>query len=285
MGTTVTSSLEIITPSIASQLLLNNKTNRHVAKSLISYYANQIEDDKWSVNGEPIIIGSTGALMNGQHRCLAVIKANKSIVSMIVRGVDESTFDTIDTGKNRTAADVLGIAGFNELDSRILSTTTRLILQFDEVTGRINMNSNQKPSNHVVLETVENNPLIKKAVKWVLSFPHKNRIVPAGWMGFLTIRCGIMDSDRSEEYLQQVFTGLELEQTDIAYLVRQRIDRSNRAQVKMTPKQKSQIIARGWFYYLRGTWPEHEQNMWKNISSGFLVFANKSVGGVDVREL
>lgn len=281
MGNLVTSSIEIITPNIANSLLSNNKTNRHITKSLVAYYANQIKDGNWTLNGEPIIISGDGSLLNGQHRCHAIIKANESIQTMVVRGVDQSTFDTIDTGRNRTASDVLGIAGFSQNDSRILATTARLILQFDEDTGKINMAGSQKPSNHLVLETVRENPFIEESVKWILGFPHKNRIVPAGWMGFLTIRCGMMDRERSEEYLQQVFTGLELEETDVAYIARQRIDRSNRAQAKMTPKQKSQIIARGWFYYLRGEWPGYEQNMWKNLSNAFLVFTKKSIGGVD----
>lgn len=66
---------------------------------------------RWKLNGEAIIFGVSGRLLNGQHRLKACVLANMPFDTVIVKGAEDSTFDTIDDGKSRNLGDVLAIRG------------------------------------------------------------------------------------------------------------------------------------------------------------------------------
>ena len=68
-----------------------------------------------------------GQVMDGQHRLLACIMAAMPIRSLVARGVDRDVFPVLDTGKNRTPGDVIGIAGYQNRVA-IASTARGLIL-------------------------------------------------------------------------------------------------------------------------------------------------------------
>ena len=106
----MTASVETITPAIAEEFLAININNRNVNQRTVDDYATQMKKGLWTLNGEPIIISSNNTILDGQHRLLAVVKSNTTIQSLVVWGVDgKSAFATIDTGRTRTAGDMLSI--------------------------------------------------------------------------------------------------------------------------------------------------------------------------------
>jgi hypothetical protein len=103
--------VEIITPEDARSFLLNNfksknVRNRKISSRTVNNYVNDIKNNRWKV-GAPIVFDENEALIDGQTRCTAVIKAQKPILSLVVRGVDTNVFDSLDCGKRRTHKDVL----------------------------------------------------------------------------------------------------------------------------------------------------------------------------------
>jgi len=100
---------ETITPDRAFELLEHNTKNRNIRQSLIDRYAREMKAGRWRLNGETIIISDTGRILDGQHRLWAVIEADTPIQTAMAYDVDEDTFDTIDMGATRTAADVFKI--------------------------------------------------------------------------------------------------------------------------------------------------------------------------------
>jgi hypothetical protein len=103
---------EIITisPTQAKKMLKLNTRNRPVNNSKVDFYAGQIESGDWELNGESIKL-SKDMLLDGQHRLKAIIQAGKSIKTVVMTGLGNEVFNTIDTGKNRSGGDVLGISG------------------------------------------------------------------------------------------------------------------------------------------------------------------------------
>jgi len=106
----------LITPEMAKRMLEKNGHNRKVSTANVSKITNAMKVNKWAYNGEPIIIGEDGTLLDGQHRLLGIIKADKEIHMEVVKDVKEiceytgvNVFATIDVGKNRSAADVISI--------------------------------------------------------------------------------------------------------------------------------------------------------------------------------
>jgi hypothetical protein len=122
----------------------NNVTNRPLYKSVLDSLKQEILRRKWHYNGEPVIIGRTGLVLNGQHTLLALILAALEVVErpdkwaeywtteptlekVIAFGVceDDSVVNTMDTCKPRSLADVIYrsayFADVAEKDRRIAS--------------------------------------------------------------------------------------------------------------------------------------------------------------------
>lgn len=85
--------------------------NRFVSQNRVDTYAAQMKAVKWELNGEPIILDENEQLLDGQHRLWACVQSECSFQTLLVKGVDRKVFPTLDTGKARTGADVLSMAG------------------------------------------------------------------------------------------------------------------------------------------------------------------------------
>lgn len=102
--------VETITPTMAENYLKLNTGNRPIRTGLVKFLREEIADGRWAMNGEPIIF-SSDRLLDGQHRLLAIKASGKSVRSLVVRGVKNQDFSTIDMGTPRRPADVLTMKG------------------------------------------------------------------------------------------------------------------------------------------------------------------------------
>ena len=71
-----------------------------------------MEQHRWWSNGQPIIVNG-GKLLNGAHRCHAVIKSGVTLPFVVVEGVDPKANRTMDIGKPRTLDQMLELEGFH----------------------------------------------------------------------------------------------------------------------------------------------------------------------------
>ena len=104
---------------------VNNSNNRPFNSSWADTLAQEILRGRWRANGETIIIGQRGAVLSGQHRLIALIRAvelwkadrdkypfwktEPTIDTVLSTGVEEDdvVVNTIDTGKTRSLSDVI----------------------------------------------------------------------------------------------------------------------------------------------------------------------------------
>ena len=103
---TITTKVETISPNTAIMYLKHAGKNRKLSEKKMMDYAKQMTDGEWVLNGEPIIFGKSGNLIDGQHRLRAVVYANATVQMLVVRGINDEYFDSIDSGKSRTLRDV-----------------------------------------------------------------------------------------------------------------------------------------------------------------------------------
>lgn len=104
-------STEFITPQAAQEMLAHNTMNRPANKTQVEFYADTMKRGEWELNGETIKFAKDGTLLDGQHRLMAVVKANIPAPFVVVRGLDKEVFKTMDVGKKRTDGDILNVAG------------------------------------------------------------------------------------------------------------------------------------------------------------------------------
>lgn len=98
-----------------------NVTNRPLNHKNMQSLKQDILNGRWRFNGEPIIIGKTGKILNGQHQMIALILATEeweadehdgpepSIDKLIVFGVeeDDAVVNTMDTCRPRSLSEVI----------------------------------------------------------------------------------------------------------------------------------------------------------------------------------
>lgn len=107
----IRSEVVCMTPEIAKAYLETNKGNRNVRPSQVAFLANSMTRGDWVLTHQGIAISKDGILIDGQHRLLAVIKANMAIPMMVTYGLDRKTaFPAIDGGFIlRSDADRIGV--------------------------------------------------------------------------------------------------------------------------------------------------------------------------------
>lgn len=112
----------------------NNITNRPLYMANVQALKQEILRGRWRLNGESIIIGDTGLMLNGQHQCIALVEAvndweqDKSkweetcpnvptLEKVLTIGISEDDYvvNMMDTCKPRSLADVLYRSPFFEI--------------------------------------------------------------------------------------------------------------------------------------------------------------------------
>jgi len=102
---------EDVTPERARCLVASQRINRSWSKRDVDSYAEEMRAGEWRQTGVPIIVDEIGRMFDGQHRMRAVMAAGMTFPFVFTVGRYEDLMLVIDTGKKRTFADVLGIAG------------------------------------------------------------------------------------------------------------------------------------------------------------------------------
>lgn len=116
--------LQVVTPDLATEWLKDHK-NRQLKSRRVRDYGIDMAKGKWEFNGEPLIFDDKGNLMDGQHRLHAIINTNTSHIMLIVTGVKEGVFSTIDGGLSRQPLDHLHVAGYTH--AALLAAALRVV--------------------------------------------------------------------------------------------------------------------------------------------------------------
>lgn len=97
----------LVTPELAKEYLSHNTLNRVLNKRYIGKYVEEMKKGLWTLSNDAIIFSENGRLLNGQHRLNAVVQSGVSCEFLVGFGYPESTFNVLDSGKARSAGDVL----------------------------------------------------------------------------------------------------------------------------------------------------------------------------------
>lgn len=99
-----------VTPEIAKELLEKNyRKQRPVAQRHVDMLTREMAEGRWmNLADGDIVIDANGNLIDGQHRLLAVIQSGMTVPFAFKEGIPTESYKVIDSGKKRTAADVIG---------------------------------------------------------------------------------------------------------------------------------------------------------------------------------
>jgi hypothetical protein len=99
-------SIVMVTPEIARRWLERNKSNRNIRTDKVAQYARDMKAGNWELTGT-IEFDTDSNLIQGQHRCTAVIESGCTVAMWVLRGVAPSAQRVMDSGVPRHAADNL----------------------------------------------------------------------------------------------------------------------------------------------------------------------------------
>lgn len=111
----VTTSFAKLSPTDAREMLERNTHNRPVNEGDVIKWAAEMEAGLWTLNGEPIIVGESGRLLDGQHRLLALAMQPEGtlIEFLVIVGIPDEAQKTMDQGRARSLSDVLTLDGLD----------------------------------------------------------------------------------------------------------------------------------------------------------------------------
>lgn len=108
-----------ITPAMAEYYLTKNVTNRKVREVAVRDYYKLITSDRFLPTHQGIAFYKDGTLADGQHRLLAIVRANKSVKLLVTTGLDKEAAVAIDVHRKRNMVDALRIGEISEwIDNR-----------------------------------------------------------------------------------------------------------------------------------------------------------------------
>jgi hypothetical protein len=205
----------LIGPKEAAMLLHSNVNNRPISEKHVALLANSMKKGEWALNGEPLIFFKDGTLGNGQHRLYAIIRSETTQQFLVVRGVDNATFSTMDGGRKRAGSDVLSLAG--EENSVTLSSTARAFLMY-HLTGR----SAFLITPSQILTCVKENPDLRVWNTKRVSVKSLKRF-PSALAAYATIAARKHGDEPMNIFFDQLATGADLKAGSPALLLRDRL--------------------------------------------------------------
>jgi hypothetical protein len=198
----ITTEIITLSPGMAESLLTRQIHNRPKCRARVAQYVNEIKDGRWGINGQGIIISAGGRMIDGQHRCYAVIESGISIKTMLVKGVSESAFDIIDQGRARGVADVLGVA-----NSKMVASALRTM--FRDHFG-ISLSHSVKVTPRQGRELLELHPKIVESASWVAGHKALKAMLFTGAACYAHYKAGTIDASMRDTFFERLTDGIGL---------------------------------------------------------------------------
>lgn len=248
----VFSEVTTISPADATAWLQANCKNRPVRKRHVEFLANEIKNGNWQVNGQPIVIAENEQVLDGQHRLLAIIEAGIPIKSMVVYGIPEAAFATIDTGAVRTSADALCLH-FQDYPQQVVKAVATAVPWVKQLERGSMHRGAKKISNTEVITYAKNHLSMFERGTTLLHYPKDNRPISIGLGTALYEYFARKDEEKADTFFEHVYTGENLERTDVEYVLRAAFQKdSQRVTSKLPAHVKARMCIKAWNWRRRG---------------------------------
>jgi hypothetical protein len=203
----------MLTPVLAERMLANMVNQRRLNESAVESYAAEMRDGRWKQTHQGLALTATGKLLDGQHRCQAVVRSGVTIPILVTRGVDEESFSDMDRQRGRSNADILSIAGYDR--SRLLAAMSKIIIQFYK--GTVASNGPCSPTEALVFSDANKAELVYSADR---AANQKQKAAMLGAAHFIFARINLQKADA---FLEAVDKGTGLDAKNAAFVLRERL--------------------------------------------------------------
>lgn len=241
-----------ITPEIANKLLSQNNGNRKLSDRNVNFLYSQMIDGKWKLTADTIKIGTNGRLMDGQHRLQALVKYGKPIDMFVAEGLHDNVMPVLDTGKNRTAGDVLSMNGFKS--SNNIAGAVRSIILFQQgVYASDKAGKIAKATNADILRFTEENPEIHEVLQYVNGVYRQFRFMTQSNLAMLYWVLSKKNATQCDIFFEKYASGIELGVTSPIRHLRERLLKNSVNKSKLSTRDKVALFIYAWNAFRKET--------------------------------
>jgi hypothetical protein len=238
---------ELITTEKAKQYLDNMGTNRKPTRRNILFLLNEMKTGNWRETGDGIKFDSDGKLMDGQHRLLALIQYGKALEFLVIRGLKKSSFEVLDTGKSRTASDILSIQGYKNTNNMAAAIKWVELLQTKSVSAK------QKEffSNSRIKKFADANPDLEEIISWAhVDIYRQFRFMPASFVGALYYVVQKKNQSKADSFFEKYANGIGLKPDSPILALRDRLIKDSDRKSKLSIQDKAALFIMAWNHYI-----------------------------------
>lgn len=215
---TVKVTTEKITPDQAAAWLEQNTHNRRLRDSEVQRLAAAIQRGEWVLNGDAIRFAADGSLLDGQHRLWAILTAETTVESVVIRGLPNQAQETMDQGARRNLGDVLRLRGYTS--SSALAAGVSYWWRYENGYVRA---KGQRPTIPQAIATLEAHPTLVEAVQEAEPCQRLLRM-PRGVMTACIYEFRSIDNDLADRFLDRLRTGINLTEGDPVLALRRYLE-------------------------------------------------------------
>ncbi len=236
---------ERVTVKMAKEFLDSCRENqRRINPRHVTEVADAILMGRWRYNGESIKFDIEGCMIDGQHRCFAAIKAGKSFISDIVYGLPVDAYYTIDyKQKQRSMGDILKIEG-EQNTCRLASALAWNIAYNANSIVSSGKKAGIAPDAIQISAELKHHPKMRDSASYVSNCRH---LMGTGPLAFLHYLFGRKDSEKANEFFDQLATGENLSKTNpVLYIRKVLLEDKIQNKAKLPIGEKMAYVIKGW---------------------------------------
>jgi hypothetical protein len=235
---TPTAVLTTVTPQMAHDWLAAAHPNRPVSRARVKTIARAIAAGLWQVNGQTLVLCPEFRLLDGRHRCLAIVDAGQSVQTFVVCGIDPVCFATMDQGGKRSGADVLSIAGHPQ--AQTLCSALRWLWRYEH---QQMLHATIPLLDYELPRYLSQHQMIVSSLSWGLML---KALVPPGAATMLHMRMHTKDPRLAKALFLSLAQGVELTAADPVYQVRERCLHEGRVLYHTAVVARAATIVHAW---------------------------------------
>lgn len=205
-----------MTPALAELMMGHNSKNRPITRKKVEQFGRAYKAGDWMFNAQGIIFDRDGALADGQHRLLAIIETGITVPMRVTFGQNPEAFTVLDTGKPRSGADVLKIAGYQYWTNLAAGARVYSIVTSATPLGNLSI------TNDAVLEIVRSKPLMAEVCCDAVRIATRLRAPSAALVaGLYLIRQCVGNSVKYSDFVDRLAEGTNLSKRDPILVLRE----------------------------------------------------------------
>lgn len=239
---------------LAQALIARNfPTNRRPSKENVLCYGESMRKSKWKANGECITLSKSGVLLDGQTRVLAYLanaSTTQQVPMILLFGIEDDVFSTINTGGVRSISQRLKMAGVNY--STVAGPLARLAEKFDRGHQSIDGGSNGI-SQDVIFQRGQSDRKLLHAAAYIHSsrkyFAPLCNVTVFGLAYYLFREKSATSADL---FMDKLKTGEELSHGDPILVVREkfRIERTEYKRSVFNRTHQLELLIKAWNHWI-----------------------------------